>query len=192
MSRAEVAEADTAGAILDRGAVVLVVGRLRRPVDTQDRAASGRAVVAGALPLRVEAGDGAGAARNREPSPPGPPGCDVLARRAAVASVRAGVRLPGGRPRVGIRPCPAGDDCRRLVDTRHRRGCASNPGRLVRVADRSRHGSRGDVRRVSARLLPPRWPPSSAMRSSGPSRCCCSASIASRCPFARACDGLAS
>ena len=32
----------------------------------------------------------------------------------AVAPIRAGVRRVGGRPRVGVRPRPAGDDRRRM------------------------------------------------------------------------------
>ena len=40
---------------------------------------------------------------------------------AALAALRAGVRLPRGRPRVGLRPRAPGDDRRRLVHPRDRR-----------------------------------------------------------------------
>ncbi len=87
-------------------------------VDAQGRHRGRRSAVAGALPLRLEGRNGARPARSREPPPPRPPGGDVLRGRAAVAALRAGLRLPRGRPRVGLRPRAAGDDRRRLVEPR--------------------------------------------------------------------------
>ena len=59
--------------------------------------------------------------RSREPAPARPPGRDVRRGRRPVAAVRAGVRLPRGRPRVGLRPRAPGDDRRRVVQPRDRR-----------------------------------------------------------------------
>ena len=72
---------------------------------------------------------------------------DVRRGRPPVAALRAGVRLPRGRPRVGLRPRAPGDDRRRLVDTRDRRRGAGDAGRLVRAAHRGRHRGVGQVRR---------------------------------------------
>ena len=80
--------------------------------------------------------------------PPRPPGRDVRRGRAAVAALRAGLRLPRGRPRVGLRPRPPGDDRRRLVDARR------SPPRCGRC---SRAGT----------TCSPRWPPRRRSASAG-------------------------
>ena len=112
---------------------------------------------------------------------PRPPGRDVLRGGAAVEALRAGVRLPRGRPRVGLRPRAAGDDRRRVVEPGDRREGAGDAAGLVRAAHR--RGDRG------GRAL--RWARSvhagggrhvdRHARSSAPRRCCCSASTATSC-----------
>ena len=57
----------------------------------------------------------------REPPAAGAPDRDVRRGRAAVAPLRAGVRLPRGRSRERVRPGAAGDDRRRVVQSRDRR-----------------------------------------------------------------------
>ena len=57
----------------------------------------------------------------RGPPAARPSGGDVLRGRAAVEALRAGVRLPRGRPRVGVRARAAGDDRGRMVEPRDRR-----------------------------------------------------------------------
>ena len=124
-------------------------------------------------------GHGARPARGREPPPPGPPDRDVRRGRAAVAALRAGVRLPRRRPRVRVRPRAAGDDRRRVVDARHRRRGARPARRLVRPAHRGRHRGGRALRRARA-VLAGRG--RHAHRQRLPrvaSRCCCSASTAS-------------
>ena len=85
----------------------------------------------GALPLRLQGRDGPGAAGSRGPAAPGPPDLDVRAGPAAVAALRAGLRLPRGRHRLRLRAGAAGDDRRRLVRRRsspRRRGPSSRAG----------------------------------------------------------------
>ena len=52
--------------------------------------------------------------------------------RAAVAALRAGLRLPGGRPRLRLRAGAAGDDRRRLVEPDIGDAVRRAVGRLVR------------------------------------------------------------
>ena len=104
---------------------------------------------------------------------------------AAVAALRAGVRLPRGRPRVGLRPRPPGDDRRRLVDPDDGREGADDADGLVRparptVADDGRGAVRWPrARSRRAKLAVARR----ATPSSAPRRCCCSASTATRLPI---------
>ncbi len=88
-------------------------------------------------------------------------------RDAGVAAVGAGLRLPRGRPAVGLRPGPAGDDRRRLVRRPDRRGGAGQPHRLVRTAHRHRIQGRTPLRRPRPVHRRRRSPPSPARCSSG-------------------------
>ena len=78
-----------------------------------------------------------------------PPDPHVRRGRAVVAALRAGLRLPRGRPGLRLRAGAAGDDRRRLVERRAWRGSPRAARRLVallaevaREAER-RHGPLG-------------------------------------------------
>ena len=110
-----------------------------------------------------------------------------------MAALRAGLRLPGGRPRVGLRPGPAGDDRRRLVEParsppRRGRSSAGWYDLLTEVATEAaeRFGGLGpfspaEVGDADRQRVPRR-----------PRRCCCSGSTATSCRSGPACAASAS
>ncbi len=131
---------------------------LRGDVDAQGRHRSRRSAVAGPLPLRVQGRTRRRPARTGGPSTPRSAGGDVLGGSAAVEAVRAGVRLPRGRPRVGLRARAAGDDRRRMVEPRAGREGPGDAAGLARPADRCGDRSTTIASVASGRSRPRRSP----------------------------------
>ena len=91
------------------------------PVHTPRGRARRRTAEPDPLPLRRSARTRPRPARPPERAAPRAPEGDVRRRPAAVAALRAGLRLPRGGPRVRLRADVAGDDRRRLDRQDHRR-----------------------------------------------------------------------
>ena len=117
---------------------------------------------------------------------------DVRRGFLPLASLRAGMRLPRRRPRVGLCPRAPGDDRRRVVHAGHRRRgrgrCwPAGTGCSPRWPPRRRRGSVASARSDRPKRLSSSATPSSARR-----RCSCSASTVISCRSGRACVASAS
>src|SRR5918999_3204859 len=96
-------------------------GWLCRAVDPEGGRRGRGATQPAALPLRLQGSADPRAAGHGEPAATGAAEPDVRRGEAVVAALRAGLRLPRGRPRLRLRAGAAGDDRRGLVEPGDRR-----------------------------------------------------------------------